>query len=130
MRMAYSSRVRRTPGILWFLLVTGCSGAGRSAASGGDASTGPGQDGAVTAQDAAEADTPSDVIVELDAGSFLECMPPQGSPSDVCLVCESLDASSLPRSPCNVEGLRCGLGCTLNCFCQNGQWGCEVPPCR
>jgi hypothetical protein len=70
------------------------------------------------------------VVIGLDAGIFAACIPPDGAPA-ACAACESFDAYPAPDADCTLQGLQCGVGCTVDCFCDSeARWACSVPPCR
>ncbi|HSY22459.1 MAG TPA: hypothetical protein VK841_10115 [Polyangiaceae bacterium] len=88
----------------------------------------------LTAWDASAGDG-AVLVVPLDSGSFETCLQPASAPSDACAVCETLDIASMTASgthlACNVEGLQCGVGCTVVCRCNDATWICApAPPCR
>jgi hypothetical protein len=46
-----------------------------------------------------------------------------------CAPCGDVGAMSA-GSACTAEGLQCGHGCALQCYCEDAGWYCFVSPCK
>lgn len=88
-------------------------GGGADAAAGGDLIINP-----EDASDEAVADSGATTGCDLSSTWFLGDASWCGAP-----------CGSLLFQSCDVEGLRCGSGCTLDCSCWDGGWRCAIPPC-